>query len=112
MKNADDGFAELLKDVPVPVRASLEQLREIISAQTDFIAYLLLEDQMKGRVSRKQIHQSIQAWAERNAPAPGDGVYAQLGRELAASFDAQHWQLQDQLSRHVDELRPRSDENE
>lgn len=105
MKPSDAGYEEMMRDVPPVVRSWLEELQATVNAQTALIAYLQLEEQMRGRMTRGQFYESMQKWAGRLDAHAQSHVHAQLSDAVIRSFDDQHDQLSADLSRYVDQLR-------
>ena len=89
MQKADNGFSEFLKEVPAPIRASLEQLREITNAQTDFIACLLLELETRGVLGEQERGEMIRRWHQLYRDRPGFDEYAPLADSVVDALDAQ-----------------------
>ncbi|MDW7748966.1 hypothetical protein [Halomonas sp.] len=82
-------FDELLKDVPVPIRASLKQLREITNAQTDFIAFLLLELESQGVLGEQERDAMIRRWYQLYRDRPGFDEHVPLADSVVDALDAQ-----------------------
>ncbi|MDO0944621.1 hypothetical protein [Chromohalobacter israelensis] len=85
----NDGFDELLKDVPEPIRASLKQMREITNAQTDFIAFLLLELETQGVLQEQDRQEMIRRWCRLYRDLPGRDEYVPLAESIVDALDAQ-----------------------
>ncbi|KTG26302.1 MAG: hypothetical protein HRT78_09750 [Halomonas sp.] len=93
MTKQPSSFDEFLKDVPEPIRASLEQLREITNAQTDFIAFLLLELEEQNVLDEKSRNGMICRWYELYRDRPGFDEHVPLADSIADTVDAQRHDL-------------------
>lgn len=89
----DAAYNEGMKDLPPAARAASDQLRDITNAQTDFIAYLLVQLQRKGVLSDSEVHQMIERFRQHYGGRHGFDEHAPLAESVADVYGAQRLEL-------------------
>ncbi len=89
----DPTYKEGMKDVPPMARAAIDQLREITNAQTDFIAYLLVQLQRKDVLSDTEVHHMIERFQRCYGGRPGWDEHGPLAESIADMYGAQLLEL-------------------
>lgn len=87
MEEAAAKYAELMKDVPIPIRAALEQLREQVNAQADLIALLLLELEQLPQFPPGHFQSALQKWAYLFRDPVRYAEHAPLAESVAETLD-------------------------
>lgn len=93
MKDTAAKYAEFMKDVPVPIRAALEQLREQVNAQADLIALLLLELEQLPQFPPGHFQSSLQKWAHFYRDPVRYAEHASLAESVADILDGLRHEL-------------------